>query len=94
MLEQKLDPKEVLAETLPEFLAEGPLLVEFKSDLEDVKNALIVTTSPEFCRVDDIPVDNCDRFNVWAWNLHKGGWVLIDLSEVDTVQNWPPQDMK
>lgn len=83
----------MLAETLPEFLREGPLLIDFKEDSElDVKSAVIATLSSEYCNLDDIPVDNCDEYNIWAWNVHKGGWICIDLEAIDTVQNWPPQE--
>lgn len=87
------DPKQMLAETLPEFLREGPLLIDFKTDATtDVKSAIIATLSSEFCNLDDIPVDNCDQHNIWAWNVHRGGWICISIEDIDTVQNWPPQD--
>lgn len=83
----------MLAETLPEFLREGPLLIDFKdTNNTDVKSAIIATLSAEFCNLEDIPVDNCDLYNLWAWNVHRGGWVCISLADIDTVQNWPPQE--
>lgn len=83
----------MLAETLPEFLREGPLLIDFKETKNtDVKSALIATLSSEFCNLDDIPVDNCDSYNLWAWNVHRGGWVCINLADIESVQNWPPQE--
>lgn len=83
----------MLAENLPEFLQEGPLLIDFKDTADaDVKSAIIATLSSEFCNLDDIPVDNCDEYNIWAWNVRQGTWVCISIEDIDTVQNWPPQE--
>lgn len=87
---QDFDPKAVLADTLPSFLEEGPLLVELKTTPDTcVKPALIVTRSEDYCNMEEIPEDNCDEYSLWAWNLHKGGWVLLDLADIETIQTWP-----
>jgi hypothetical protein len=83
----------MLVENLPEFLREGPLLIDFKDTADaDVKSAIIATLSSEFCKLDDIPVDNCDEYNIWAWNIRQGTWTCISIKDIDTVQNWPPQE--
>lgn len=86
-----IDKHTVLAEVLPDFLHEGPMLVEFmSSDDFDFKHAMILTTNPEFYPADSKPVDNATNYEIWCWNVRKGGWYLLNLKEVETIQTWPP----
>ena len=92
-IEQQLQPHQYLAGVLPEVLAEGPVLIEFKT-AEDtgIKPSAIVTLHPEDCPLENKPEDTDPTGEtLWCWDAPKGEWVLLDLKEVETAQVWPPQ---
>ena len=92
---EKQYPHEILAEILPEILAEGPVLLEFKTDeITDIKPSMIVTLDENICPINNKPVDNEDNGKIWCWNVHRGGWYLLDCYDVESAQTWPPEIIK
>ncbi len=89
-VQQNFNPVKLLQENLPDFLAEGPLLVEFKNSTNtDIKSAVVVTLSSDYCDLTTMP-EPTDS-GIWALNIRTNQWTCLDLDSIESVQNWPPQ---
>jgi hypothetical protein len=86
------DSYEMLAKVMPSVLEEEILLVELKNNTsnESIKSVMLLTLNPEFCDINTKPYEYEDEYHMWCWNLKRNQWILLDFSEVESAENWPP----
>jgi len=83
------DELQFLSEFVPGSLSEGPLQFFFKSSKNE---SWVLSLHEKQCKLEEQPIESNETFGCWAWDLMNNSWTLIQYSEIDSFQSWPPDD--
>jgi hypothetical protein len=87
---------QVLADVMPDVLKEEILMIELKnsSSNNDIKSVMLLTLRDDICDINSKPNYGETEYQIWCWNVRHGFWYLLDFMQVESAENWPPNNDK